>query len=60
MSLFCADGSRGEFARRPPAQPPERVAGKAVWRPPDRTLDQCARCGEVAMDHRVERPEVGA
>lgn len=58
MSLWCADGERGVFGRRPPPAPAERVGGKVVWRPPDRTLDQCARCGDVAMDHRTLPPEV--
>lgn len=58
MSLWCADGSRGSFTVPPPLPPPERVGGKAAWRPPDPDRDRCGRCGEVAMDHRTVRPEV--
>jgi hypothetical protein len=57
MAIYCADGERGQFSRRPPAPPPERRAGKEAWRPPDLEPDRCARCGALAMDHSTMKPE---
>lgn len=60
MSLYCADGARGEFVKLPSAPPPERRAGKVVWRPPDASRDRCGRCGAPAMEHTAHPPERAA